>query len=300
MRPAIFVGVSSGLGNQMFQYAAGRAMSVRTGLPLMLDLDWFSRPSGQVTPRRYGLDVFSLAGEIATREQIVAVRQNLLERRFGLVPLTEVITFFREPYRRYWPEIAAINGPAYLDGYWQSPRYFDPAPDVIRQDFAFPPLPSEAARELAAAMVTAPGAVAIHVRRTDYIDGAFSFRFANCCPPEYYSAALEQLEARASDPLTLFLFSDDPVWVRANFDTRGHAATVVDFPEHREAPHHDMHLMSLARHHIIANSTFSWWGAWLASRPGQSVTAPRRWFANLDENRAFGTADRYLPGWTVV
>lgn len=300
MEPRIFVRVSDGLGNQMFQYALGRALSQRTGLALSLDVSWFDPRLKHSTPRRYGLDVFPIQAEIATQQQLKAIAFNETERRFGLVPLSEMVAFFREPSRRYWPQVASINGPAYLRGYWQSPRYFGAFADTVRTHLAPPQPTSPDGRKFAAEIAQAPNAVAVHVRRTDYVNQQWGLeRFAGCCPPEYYSAAIDRL-AQQFGSLSLFLFSDDPRWVRANFDTRRHAMTVVDVPGHVDAPYFDLYLMTLARHHVIANSTFSWWGAWLKTATDGAVITPRRWYANEGPETAFGTLDRFPADWTVI
>jgi hypothetical protein len=291
MARGIYVQVTSGFGNQMFQYAMGRAMAARNGLPFVLDLSWFERPKGK--PRPYGLNVFDLKARVAPAEELRDIMSGDFARRFGLVSVADFITPVPEPQLHFWRPALAVRGPAYLGGFWQSPRYFEDFSDLVRQDFAFPPLPAEA-EPMAGRITGAPNAVAVHVRRGDYLtDG----RLGSCCPAHYYREGIARLAAKVG-PLNLFVFSDEPDWVRQNFDPSGHAMEVVDFPAHVDAPHHDMHLMSLARHHVIANSTFSWWGAWLAK--GDTVIAPGRWFANAGPETQFGTVDRYPLSWMRV
>jgi hypothetical protein len=289
---SVYVYVMEGLGNQLFQYATGRAMARRTGLPLLLNTSWFTHP--QRAHRPYGLGFFPIAAEVATPRQLLGLPQDDAGRRFGLLSLDEIVETVREPNLLYWPDLIAKRGPMYLIGYWQHVRYFEEYGDAIRRELAFPPLPAEA-QPLAERIAGQPNSVVVHVRRGDYFDPRYAQLFTGCCSPEYYRAAIK-LVANKVGPLSLFVFSDEPEWVRANFDPLGHEMEVVDNPAHVAAPHHDMHLMTLGRHHIIANSTFSWWGAWLSR--SVMVIAPGRWLAGPPPD--FGTFGRYPASWVLV
>jgi hypothetical protein len=295
MARCIYVHISGGLGNQLYQYAVGRATSVRTGLPLVLDLRWFQQP--QDMPRAYGLPAFPIKAAIATPQQLRDVQSDDVSRRFGLVPMSELVTFVRETERRFAPQFVQLNGPLYLRGYWQSPQYFSAVEKEIREEFTFPSLPPPAA-ELGSRIKATGNSVVVHVRRGDYVATQLGRnRFGDACSPAYYAAAVDRMAAKVG-PLSLFVFSDDPDWVRANFDGRGHSVEFVHFPEHQQAAHHDMHLMSLGHHHIIANSTFSWWGAYLAR--SRAVIVPQRWYANEGPETEYGNATRHPPGWERI
>lgn len=284
-KPSRFVGVwiLGGLGNQMFQYAAGRALALRLGAELKLDLSWFSTIAEGDTPRRYMLgDAFSIAAATATPEECARLRwreESGFSRFLRAVrrrPRPYATTCICEPYFSYWADFERLTPPAYLLGYWQNELYFKAIADMIRQDFMFPPLRDEA-ETLAQRIRAARNPVAVHVRRGDYVSNPVTHRYHGVCSPEYYSEALAIIAAKAGS-LELFLFSDDPAWVREHFGSEGFSVNVVEFSAHVNLPWHDMHLMSLCKHHITANSSFSWWGAWLANGGGM-VCAPRRWFA---------------------
>jgi hypothetical protein len=278
-----------GLGNQMFQYAAGRALSLRHCVPLKLDLSWFSSIVEEgATQRQYMLNkAFGVTNAVASPEECALLKwrkETLFEQLVrGMLrrPKSHAGTYISEPHYAYWPRFENSVVPAYLFGYWQNERYFIEAQDQIRRDFTFPPLPIET-EGVASSIRQSSEPVAIHVRRGDYESNPHTNAIHGLCPSSYYRTALKTVAAATGKPLLLFIFSDDPEWVRNNFDTLGFPVTVVDFPAHRDEPWHDMHLMSLCKHHIIANSSFSWWGAWLAERGG-IVCAPKHWFA--DENR---------------
>ena len=280
----ICVSICGGLGNQMFQYALGCALEQRLRVPIVYDLNWFSHMEG-CTPRRFMLNGFP---KIAKSFCAVAEKDRKV-LLFGGVPLRHKVcdallgrtrrfgpAFVQEPSPAYWEGIWNIQCPAYVQGFWQSSRYFEKIESTIRKIFAFPSLP-EPARRLAEEIRPLQNSIAVHVRRGDYAHNAATNAVHGLCSSAYYTAAIEYFKSFAQDA-RLYIFSDEPAWVREHFDTRDVPATVVDLHDENDA-HHDMHLMTLCKHHIIANSSFSWWGAWLASGEG-SVCAPRAWFVS--------------------
>ena len=275
-----------GLGNQMFQYAAARALALRLGLELALDLTWFEQEH-DCARREYSLGIFSHAGMIASPaflESWERRENNRLHRRLRKLFGNRFFWRMRrvsEPHFHYWPGFEGIAGSVRLEGYWQSERYFAAYADAVRRDFTFPSFPAGPAFDLARNIREADGAsVSIHVRRGDYVSDATVSAVHGSCPPEYYQKSLARIAQEQGERLRLFLFSDDPAWMRAHFDTCGHEAEVVDLCAD---PVHDMHLMSLCRHHVIANSSFSWWGAWLGGEGGITC-APGRWFATAERD----------------
>lgn len=270
----------------MFQYAAGRALSARFGLELKLDISWFDDMSG-CTPRRFLLDIFPLSVKFATEQEcrrLIWREESFIAKVFRKItkrPRLHAATYFSEPCVLGATALDASAG-AYLYGYWQLEEYFAAAADIVRKDFQFPALPSGASEALLRAIKSSPDSTAVHIRRGDYLSDAITNAEHGVCSQNYYSAAISLVASQSSSP-HLYLFSDEPEWTRAHFDTFGFPATVVDLHS-SDAGHHDMHLMSRCRHHIIANSSFSWWGAWLSANSGL-ICAPKRWFAtNRKEN----------------
>ena len=293
----IIVRIMCGLGNQMFEYAAGRALALRLGAELKLDAAWFDNKR-EITPRKYALDIFPLQVSQATRRESEALRfipRSFIDKIL-FRPARNAPSYLREPHFQYWPAVENIRASAYLDGHWQSERYFADHADVIRRDFTFPSLPEDSETSaLAENIRRTPNATAVHVRRGDYAVLPSELKFHGLCPPEYYRDALDAVSARAGNDIRLFIFSDEPDWVRRQFDCSGKKATVVDCPGHGAEPWRDMFLMSLCRHHVIANSSFSWWGAWLADTDGV-VCAPSAWFADA----AMDTRDLCPPSWRRI
>ena len=282
----------------MFQYAAGRAVSLRLQVPLCLNISAFTNAVGDVSHAAWRLPLFphAVAEGVCVTSTPPSKLHNYLRRisLFAQAKLHRHSPLFSnivtEPHFEYWSGIERVSAPCHLYGYWQSERYFSRYADQIRKDFAFPPLPEGEPQALAARIKARLNAVSVHIRRGDYLSNPQALAFHGLPGPEYYAASLARMRAEVGDT-TIFLFSDDPQWVRENFDPCGHAFEVVDL-NLPQSPQHDMHLMALCRHHVIANSSFSWWGAWLGAAGGLTI-APKRWFVAPNVN----TSDIYPPAW---
>lgn len=285
--------IIGGLGNQMFQYAAGRSLALRHGCGLQLDTADFAGYSlhqGFELATVFGLDCRQIDRQ--TRDRLLGWRGRGLARRllkrwpglqFGQPPIVN------EPHFPYWPGWERLTSPAYLSGYWQSERYFSHCADQIRQDFQFSkpldPRSLEIAEEIRAGV-----SVSLHVRRGDYANNPTTTAVHGLCEPPYYARAIEHLSDRLGS-MRLFVFSDDIEWARANLPLDAHPHTFVSHNKGADS-WRDMRLMSLCRHHVIANSSFSWWGAWLNASAEKTVIAPARWFAKRVDTR-----DLIPPQW---
>jgi len=272
----IISNVYGGLGNQMFQYACGKAVANRLGARLYLDISWF-----EIGNRVFMLDVFpNISYSLSPQRnyivrKIIALSKKIL-RRVGIQLIREIY----EPDYFYWPGIEKIHSSVVLFGYWQKEKYFSDISSIIRKDFMFPEFDNLEANNFAKKIKETPCPISIHVRRGDYVENPKVNSVHGVCPQDYYKKALQIIidKYKGEKNPELYIFSDDPDWVRNNFDNCGLSSVVVDIKDHKDKPYHDMHLMSLCLHHIIANSSFSWWGAWLSSGEG-IVIAPKRWFA---------------------
>jgi hypothetical protein len=272
--------ILGGIGNQMFQFAAGRALSLNNDQKYLLDLSDFSDyrlHHGFELSRVF--NVVTERAEASTLHRLLGWRENKLARKVlrrrqfaGLRGKTFVV----EPYFNYWSDFFNLTGDCYLYGYWQSEQYFKAVEFVIRQDFTFREPLKEHNAELALEMATVQ-AVSLHVRRGDYVNNPKNHNIMSVCDLEYYRLAINYIAFHVEQPVFYF-FSDDMAWVKQNLP--------MEFPcvyiEHNGGAesYRDMQLMSLCRHHVIANSSFSWWGAWLNPNPEKIVIAPRKWFAN--------------------
>ena len=196
-----------------------------------------------------------------------------------------------EPSFNYWEEFNKINGKAYLQGFWQTEKYFIEFEDQIRKDFAFKSPLNEKNSQLVK-QISETNSVSIHLRRGNYVSDPSTSVVHGTCDLEYYRNAAKLVAEKIGDPV-FYIFSDDPEWVKENL--------IVDFPSvyvnHNSGKegYNDMRLMSHCKHNIIANSTFSWWGAWLNENREKIVVAPKKWFAK--ETFQQNVQDLYPDGW---
>lgn len=244
------------LGNWLFQYAAARSLALDRGTRVVLDVS------------RYTSWRHPFAGHVVRPLRFFRLDATFTRSR---VAMSE----FAEQGWGYDSEFHALASDTRLRGYFQSPRYWRGHEAQIKADLAPARLPRDAAFERLLADIDRGASIALHVRRGDYLTTERELH--QVCGDEYYERAIRFVRERVSGA-RLYVFSDDPAWCRARFATRDPSATIVDLAASRAEPGLDLHLMSRCKHHIISNSTYSWWGAWLAAAPGQIVCTPSRWF----------------------
>ncbi len=278
----------------MFQYAAGRALAVRYSTELLIDTKRFAKKRGSETPRVFDLDHFNHAARIAD------------DRETRLLPWLchlPALSSFVSPWKIYLESgpgfdsgFTSLPNQTYLVGYWQSYRYFESIASRLMLEFE----PVERLCPANAGLleqVNAVNSVAVHVRRGDYVTLESAARLHGVQPLSYYAKALQKVRERVVTP-TFFVFSDDPKWCRENLPVGDRAIFVAN--DIGSGAWQDLVLMSHCRHHVIANSSFSWWGAWLADQRWSSVRrvviAPARWFAG---NAEHNEVDRFPPHWLV-
>jgi hypothetical protein len=282
-----------GLGNQMFQYAAARRLSLQHGTTLGLDLRWFSAQDLrsldlmhlQVEAERPGADDLlpGLAPDWTGASRRTRLRLGLAARRRGWRLLTDSTPGVFDA------SVLAAPDRSILVGYWQSQRYFEDVAPTLRHELApRQPLSHDAA--VVAAEIRDAGGVSLHVRRGDFTKDPLSQRTHGVCSPDYYRDAMSQLDDRLGRPV-YYLFSDDPDWVEENISHR--RTRMVSSPKSTWPAYEEMALMSACRAHIVSNSSFSWWGAWLGADPDKVVVAPARWFTDP----SFRSDDIVPPNW---
>lgn len=291
----IVVRILGGLGNQMFQYALGRCLSLERGVPLKLDVSVLER----YNLHRYSLQHFAIEEQFATPAEIKSFApfttllhtraerwSSRFKHRFHLARPMMVESGFD-----FDPKVLSSPATCYLDGYFQSEKYFAAQRDLIRQEFQIK-TPIDAENREALSQIEGRNSVSLHVRLGDYISNATTNAVHGTCGVEYYQAAIAHMMQHVKNP-HFWVFSDDPEGAakRLNLDVPH------TFVAHNDAQrnYEDLRLMSACRHHVIANSTFSWWGAWLNPRAGKIVCAPRRWFANGN-----ATPDLLPPDWVQL
>lgn len=285
MANAYITALTGGLGNQMFQYAVGRALSARHGAPLLLDI----RGLADDPLRRFALSPLRISAVLATDAEMPRAL-GPIGRRLHRLPrwLTGNRRFVEQGFA-FDPAIAALRPPVHLAGNWQSEKYFADQSDLIRAEFQLRE-PLTADRQAIANEIADRPMVSVHVRRGDYASNPATNAYHGTCEPDWYARAQQTIEQRVDAP-TYMVFSDDPDWARANLPFLGGARFVEPSTDGRDEQ--DMHLMARCHHHIIANSSFSWWGAWLNPRPDKVVIAPQQWFRSGKHD----TRDLLPPDW---
>lgn len=267
----IITKLRGGLGNQMFQYAIGKKLASEAGVELRLDMSWFSSP-GAVNPKReYDLSIFNIDVKPSTS------LDKYLVKIFG----RSIVEGSSDPS-------AGIKN-AYLDGFWQSERYFKEISGEIRKDFTFKSELSATAKTLAED-IRQSASVCLNVRRGDFIsDGKF-------VGVDYYKKAVAEI-SRSVPGERFFVFSDDIPWCKSNLGFIEHAV-FVDHSYAGERFSDYLHLMSLCRHFIIPNSTFAWWAAWLGQAQDKKVIAPKIWYP--DHETDAGTLGIVAKDWLLI
>lgn len=280
-----------GLGNQLFQYAIGRHLAIRNNTELKLDLSAFQT----YDRRKYLLSHFQIVECIATPSELRWINQAL-----------SVVDYFRYPIRsfsgsprilkerafEFQADVLSANGDLLLDGYWQSPDYFTDIETIIRQEFRLN-MPIDGLNREMAQRISSANAISVHIRRGDYVSMPDAAAFHGVCSLTYYHTALQMMADTIPNPV-FFVFSDEPEWVRENLKTK----CEMHYVNHNstDEPQEDLRLMTLCQHHIVANSSFSWWGAWLNLNPEKQVIAPDPWFANQSVN----TSTLLPNGWKRI
>lgn len=267
-----------GLGNQLFQYATGRRLSYLRKVELVLDLSWFDNYSYLNTRRDYELDKYNINARRPTANEFFWLRLHQ-GRIFPRIPmLPRRWTHVREKSFDFDPMVLNLPDKIYLDGYWQSYKYFEDIESNLRLELIPRDQFGTQDKLVENKILAASGsAVSIHIRRGDYVTNPVAAKNHGLCSLSYYRNAIEKIKDNIRDP-QFFVFSDDMVWTLKNLDFSG-KVTYVDHNSSISA-FQDLRLMSLCDHHIIANSSFSWWGAWLSKKERSYKIAPAKWFAD--------------------
>ena len=273
-----------GLGNQMFQYAIGRRVSLLRNNALKVDVSFLDEKNSNHISRKFELDVFSSDIQIATSEDLkkfASIQKSKLKKGIQrMFPFSFPFQIIGEKTHGYNAEILNAPNNSLLIGYWQTEKYFLPIQETIRKDFSFKK-PLDGRNKTIADNMASCNSVSVHIRRGDYVHHKETSSFHGICSDAYYSDAIELIKSKA-DSIQLFIFSDEPEWVKANMNFNA-PATYID-NNIGEFSYIDMQLMSLCKHNIIANSSFSWWGAWLNRNPEKIVVAPTKWFNDSSVN----------------
>lgn len=288
---ASIIKLKGGLGNQMFQYAFGRALMhklhKKQNCAVLFDYSWFNemdklgkdgeRKNG-ITIRHYALDIFNLDINFADNEAL----KNLSAKKYLKFPkfLRKNFPFLKyfnthlnedNPFK-YEEKLLNIKGGHYFEGYFQNEKYFKNCADIIKKDFTFKPLENEHNKNILEKIQNTKNSVFIHIRRGDYLDiGNMALGI------EYYKNAIQKIKEKIKNPVFFIFAKDSDEFIKENFNFE----TDFELIKSKGADYIDMQLMAQCKHAIIANSSFSWWAAWLIENKDKIIIAPSPW---LDDN----------------
>lgn len=278
------------LGNNLFQYAFGRALAEKHGVPLVLDASWFNdRTWPYVEPlRRFP----GIAGGTARIARPFSLGSRCLLKLTGKHHWEYAgKPIVRETEGDHSFDAGLLESPAdcVVFGYFQTPLYFQGIEKQLREELATGDLGLETGHERLAEKLRSPSSVAVHVRRTDYLNNPN----LALLDTDYYQRAMDHMRATVPGA-RFFVFSDDPAWCLHTFQQDD-----VEVCTHSDPfnPLLDLHLMSLAGHHVIANSSYSWWAAWLGKKNAQQVLMPDRWFQG---GIHAPTVEKLCEGWQML
>ncbi|MFH0892344.1 MAG: alpha-1,2-fucosyltransferase [Candidatus Falkowbacteria bacterium] len=270
----IIVKILGGLGNQLFQYAAGRRLAQIRNTKLLLDISAYET----YKLHNYSLHYFNIKEAIATERDLGLfiknnTYQSIMRRLNRFIPSKYKRFVFEKPHSRFIPDVLALGNKAYLDGYWQNENYFKDIRDILLWEFTLkePLGPDDARIEKE---IAEHNSVSLHIRRGDYVQNQKTNQKYGTCSLDYYHQAINHITKIIHNP-RFFIFSDDIQWVKDNLKVKN-----CEYIDHDASKNYvDLILMSRCKHNIIANSSFSWWGAWLNSNPQKIIIAPKKWFA---------------------
>jgi hypothetical protein len=280
--------IIGGLGNQLFQYAAGRTLAHLNQSEFRLDVSAFD----EYKLRDFELLNFNIAANFATENEIKGLLPaHNLEKIFQYLSPVRKRTYYREKYFHFDKNVLMLGPDVYLKGHFQSEKYFLSAVEIIRKEIT---LKDAVIRNVAdfSKKSRSGNSISVHIRRGDLSKNSVSTEYHGILSAEYYKDAFEVINSKIPNPVFYF-FSDDINWVKENLNIPGAIYVSGEISKnHLE----DLYLMSQCKHHIIANSSFSWWGAWLNDNPEKIVIAPKKWFNKGPKD----TYDLYPEGWIVI
>lgn len=272
LKKMIIIKLTGGLGNQMFQYALGRSLSIRHKTKFKLDISNYKNDK----LRSYSLSCFDIKTKIATRNELdkfipYSSIQKILEK---IKPSTfkRHIIYTNTDYNS---NILKVKN-ALLYGYWQSPKYFERHGEIIKKDFTLKDEYDDHDHALLE-KINQSESISLHVRRGDYVNNPKMHEYYYQCDQDYYNKAIKLIKNKHKNT-ALFVFSDDIDWAKSNLNLNENTTFIEGKKDYL-----DMFYMSKCKHNIIANSSFSWWGAWLNINPEKQIIAPKKWYKKTEQ-----------------
>jgi hypothetical protein len=285
----LIVKIIGGLGNQMFQYAYAKALS-EEGYKVKIDTSFFAN----YKLHQSGLDSYDTDINISSNEENnLFYKNNLITKILKKFNISSN-KMIKEKDLLFDVKLLSVDDNNYIEGYFQCEKYFLNIRDKIINDFIIKNELSQYSKLMSKEILNQEVSISLHIRRGDYISDDKSNDIHGVCTLDYYYKAIELMNSKFKNT-SFYIFSDDIHWAKENLEINN--ATYIDSEEQR-IPHEDIYLMSLCDHNIIANSSFSWWGAWLNQNNDKIVVAPERWFS--DEKMYKQSSDIACRNWIKI
>lgn len=284
----IIVELKGGLGNQMFQYAFGRTLATKNDTQLLLDLEFLldRTPRKDFVFRNYDLNVFKLKPfkfiEKEEKDQFFKNSKALINRARNRIFSNGKQVQYEKSFS-FDKSFLNVKGQIYLQGYWQSPKYFESIESSLREEFQMKFNLSEKGKELVNEIENVDS-ICLNVRRTDFVNIQSTSQLLGFVGLDFYEKASALMAKKISNP-RFYVFSDDISWCRDNFDFLNKFS--VNFVDHSFKGNkfsEYLTIMSHCKHFIIPNSTFAWWGAWMSKNDNKIVYCPKKWFSDSIRN----------------
>lgn len=285
----IIVRLTGGMGNQMFQYAIGRHLAIKHNTVLKLDLNFFKTYEWH----EYSLAPLCIDERIATNFEIKRLKggfsNKYINRLYDFFMKMFLKNYYLENGLEFHPEVLNLPNNIYLEGYFQSEKYFVAIKEQIKKDFAVKIKPSQT-NVFIIDKINSLNSVSLHIRRGVYATVPEVNKAHGLSPLDYYYQAITYIQNHVINP-HIFVFSDDINWAKENLKLENDHVFVDQNTD--KTDYEDIRMMSLCKHNILANSTFSWWAAWLNPNPDKIVIAPEKWYNDTTRN----TQDLIPEGW---
>lgn len=284
-----------GLGNQLFQYATGRALSLRKKTRLMLDITDYSKK----THRKYGLDNFQIKARAYSKKKLSNIYRhypNFIEKLVLALTGRKVYSDFidskvylEKKLFDYDDMLLHLTNDAYISGYWQNEKYFRNIRKTLLKEITIKNNLINKNLLSILKIIKSTNSTSIHIRRTDYLENKKYFITSK---RNYYQRAIMYINKKMNDT-NFFVFTDDPDWVKNNFINSKNMILISGkgFTDAQE-----LYLMKNCKNNIITNSSYSWWGAWLNKNPEKIVISPKHWFNSVD----FDSDGIILKEWVKI
>lgn len=277
-----------GHSNQLFQYALGRQLAIKNNTALGLDLSWFDEIPESDTLRTFELDVYPLKAKVVNINDFDIRNQkataSTLEKILRKIGADDRMWHYSQVGNGFDPNVLNCPDNTIITGWWQSEKYF---PDIRNEllDTIEPILPPSHENQLLIKKINSSESIWVHVRRGDYVSNKHASSFHGLVDKKYYYDGLKKIISKIPKSklkkLEIFISSNDIGWCKSELKFP-YPTTYID----NKLGSEDMRIAKFCKHDIIANSTFSWWGAWLNQNPEKIVIAPKKWFENVDANKA--------------